>query len=381
MTDPSVADEKHDDAPPQATGQMLWAGLPFTSWLRLLIRNRFAVDRPFVPVALANTALSLTFSALGVMQTMCYAGRVARTNLHEPPLFVLGVWRSGTTLLHNLLSLDPRHTSPTMYQCLMPNHFLLTERFVTRRFPLHGKRPMDDVLVTWDQPQEDEYAMCMMGQPSFHLSLAFPNHPPVNLDYLDLDSVPPRAREAWKQALLRFLKRVAYRRPGRLVLKSPEHTARIRTLLELFPDARFVYIVRNPYVVFASLVKMLRAVYAHFGLQRPHYDGIEEFVFTTLPKVLRKLDEGRRLVDPARFHELRYEDLVADPAGQLRTVYDTLSLGDFDVMRPRLESYLAAQAGYRTNRYEMAPGLRDEITRRWGDVIRRCGYAEEAAPS
>lgn len=378
MTDRPRTEERHDEEPAHATGQMLWAGMPFTSWLRLLASNRFAVERPFVPITLANTALSLVFSGLGVVQKLWYARRIARTELHEPPLFVLGVWRSGTTLLHNLLSLDPRHTSPTMYQCLMPRHFLLTEKFVTRRFPLQGKRPMDDVVVTWDQPQEDEYALCMMGQPSFHLSLAFPNHPMVNVDYLDLERVPARARDAWKRALLHFLKCVVYRRPGRLVLKSPEHTARIRTLLELFPDARFVYIVRNPYVVFTSLVKMMRAVFAHFGLQRPHYAGLEEFVFTTMPAVIQKLEEGRKLVDPARFYELRYEDLVRDPVGQLQGVYDHLGLGGFAELRPRLEAYLAAQAGYHTNRYEMDAALRAEITRRWGDIIERYGYAAEA---
>lgn len=381
MTDHVETHEPSDEAHVHAGGgQMLWAGLPFPCWLRLLVRNRFAVERPFIPTALANTVLSLLFSTLGVVQQMRYGWRVAATPIGEPPLFVLGIWRSGTTYLHNLLSLDPRHTSPTMYQCLMPNHFLLTEKFVTRRFPLQGKRPMDNMTVTWDQPQEDEYAMLMMGQPSFHLSLAFPNHPRVHLDYLDLDDVPPRARNAWKHALLSFLKRVVYRRPGRLVLKSPEHTARIPTLLELFPDARFVHIVRNPYVVYTSLVKMMRAVFEHFGMQRPLYEGLEEFIFTTMPKCLDKLEKGRRLVDPSRFCELHYEDLVRDPIGQMQGVYDSLALGGFEVLKPRLEAYLAGQAGYQTNRYPMPAELRDQITHRWGDIIRRYGYDGEAPP-
>lgn len=357
-------------------GQMLWAGLPFPSWVRLLVRNRFAVERRFLSVTLANTALSLAFSTLGVLQEVCYRRRVARTSV-TPPLFVLGAWRSGTTHLHNLLSLDPRHVSPTMYQCLMPNHFLLTESFVTRRFPLQGTRPMDNVTVTWDTPQEDEYALLMMGLPSFHLSLAFPNHPPVCLDYLDLDRVPRPDREVWKQNLMRFLQRVVYRRPGRLVLKSPEHMARIPTLLEMFPDARFVRIRRNPYLVVTSIVKMLRAVYAHFGLQTPHYAGLEEFVFTTYPKIVQKFEQGREKIDPSRIHELRYEDLVQDPVGQLRAVYDHLNLGGFDEFLPRLQEYLAGEASYRTNHYELSPEKRDEITRRLGDLIQRSGYPLE----
>jgi len=374
------ADDLPAEARPHVTGQMLWAGLPLPTWLGLLLRNRFAVERPFVPVALANTLLSLSFSTLAVLQEVCYRRQVVRTPIAEPPLFVLGAWRSGTTHLHNLLSLDARHTCPTMYQCLMPNHFLLTERFVTSYLPLAGKRPMDNVAVGRDTPQEDEYALLMMGLPSFHRSLAFPNHPPTCVEYLDLERISPRAREEWKQGLLRFLKRVALRRPGRLVLKSPEHTARIRTLLELFPDARFVHITRNPYVLYTSLVNMLRAVYAHFGLQTPKYAGLEEFVFATLPAIMKRLEEGRRLVDPSRFHQLRYEDLVADPVGQLRTVYDRLDLGGFDDVLPRLTNYLAAQASYKTNRYEQVPAVRDEITRRWGDIIRRYGYVEETPP-
>jgi hypothetical protein len=221
----------------------------------------------------------------------------------------------------------------------------------------------------------------MMGQPSFHLSLAFPNHGPAFVDYLDLEGLPERAREKWKRALLRFLKSVVYRRPGRLVLKSPESTARIRTLLEVFPDARFVLIVRDPYEVYSSLLNMLRAVYAHFGLQRPRYEGLEEFILATLPSMMQRLEEGRRLVGPARFHELRYEELLQGPIGQMRGVYEALQLGDFEAVRPRLEEYLGAQASYQAHHHELTPEVRAEITRRWASLIRPYGYQEKGTPA
>ena len=59
-----------------------------------------------------------------------YGGAVARTPIRHAPLFIVGHWRTGTTLLHELLILDPRHAFPTTYQCMEPNHFLLTERLV-----------------------------------------------------------------------------------------------------------------------------------------------------------------------------------------------------------------------------------------------------------
>ena len=367
--------------PPSLSGQQLWSGMSLPAWMRLLALHRFAVDPCYRPVVFRNTAISLFSTLLGLVQTVRYGRQVARTPIREPPLFILGFYRSGTTMLHNLLAIDPRHTFPNTYECFLTNHFLLTEDFVTRRFPLQATRVMDNVPLTWDQPQEDEFALGMLGQPSFPLSIAFPNDPPQDLGYLDLERVPPHARAAWKRTLYRFLQAVTFKRPGRLVVKSPTHTARIKVLLEMFPNARFVHMVRDPYTVYASTIKMLRAMYTTFGLQRPTFAGLEEFVLTTYPRMLGKLEEDRPLVDPAHFHELHYESLVRDPVSQLRAMYEALDLGPFSDFQPRLEAFLAKQADYRTNRHELAPDVREEITRRWGAFIQRYGYADEAQPA
>ncbi|MBY0526430.1 MAG: sulfotransferase [Gemmataceae bacterium] len=364
--------------PSPIPGQQLWSGMSFPAWVRLLAQHRFAMDRCYWPVVLRNTAVSFLSSLLGCVQTFRYGREVARTPIREPPLFVLGFFRSGTTLLHDLLALDPRHTFPNTYECFLTHHFLLTEDFVTRRYPLQSKRVMDDVPMTWDQPQEDEFALCMLGQPSFYLNISFPNR---LFQDADIESLPPRARAAWKRTLYRFLQAVTLKRPGRLVIKSPLHSKRIRVLLELFPEARFVHIVRDPYRVYASTIKMLRAMTSTFGLQRPTFAGLEELVLSRYPLMMGKLEADRPLVDPARFHEMHYEDLARDPVGQLRTLYDALALDGFAELQPRLEAYLAKQAGYRTNRYHMEPGLRDEISRRWAEFIHRYGYDKEESPS
>lgn len=375
-----MTDGTYSSATPPAPlpGQQLWSGLKFSAWLRLLRRHRFAVDRSFRSVVLRNTAFSMVSSLLGLMQIIRFGHQIARTPIREPPIFVLGFYRSGTTLLHNLLSLDARHTFANTYECFMANHFLVTEDFVTRRFPLQATRAMDNVPLTWDQPQEDEFALCMIGQPSFYLSIAFPNDPPQDHEYNDMEQVPPRARAAWKRALYRFLQAVTLKRPGRLVVKSPPHTARIKMLLELFPDARFVHIVRNPYRVYASTVKMLQQMYSTFGLQKPTFAGLEEFVLSTYPQMFSKLEEGRKLVNPAQFFEMRYEDLISNPLAQMRTLYEQLGLGGFDDYRPRLEQYLEGLKGYTPNRLHIPAEVEAEITRRWGEMIQRYGYREEA---
>jgi hypothetical protein len=355
----------------------MWQGCDLPAWLRLLLRNRFAVQPPYWHIAAIATGVSVMHSALRVVQDGLYGGPIARTPIRHAPLFIVGHWRTGTTLLHELLILDERHTYPNTYQCLEPNHFLMTERLLTRTLPflMPSHRPMDNMAAGWDRPQEDEFALCMMGQPSPYLTIAFPNHPPQDQEALDLERLPPRARSAWKEAYLRYLRTLTYKDPRRLVLKSPTHSCRIPTLLELFPGARFVHIVRDPTVVFASTVNLWKALYRSHGLQRPTFAGLEEHVFRTFTHLYSRLEEGKRLVPAGRFHELRYEDLVHDPVAEMRQLYERLGLGEFERVLPRLKQYLEANAGYQTNRYAPpAPELRAEIERRWSDVIRRHGY-------
>src|SRR5258708_2723896 len=227
----------------------MWQGMDFFGWMRLLVRNRFAVHLSCWYIAIIVTLVSVFHTLLRYIQDMWFGERVRQTKLTEPPLFILGHWRTGTTLLHELLIVDERHTYPNTYECLEPNHFLLSEPVLTRLFWffMPSRRPMDNMASGWDRPQEDEFALCMMGQPSPYLTIAFPNHPPQDQEALDLEELPPRAVRKWKAALLGFMQRITYRRPGRLILKSPTHTCRIKTLLEMFPEAPFVHIRRDPY--------------------------------------------------------------------------------------------------------------------------------------
>ncbi len=375
----AVADQRvrtPKPARPRDWAPRFWMGCDFFAWLRLLARNRFAVAWPYLYIAAIDTLISLFVTVLSCMQEAKYRRRVARTPIRHAPLFILGHWRTGTTFLHELLILDKQHNFPTTYECLAPGHFLLTERVLTRLlwFLLPNRRPMDNMAAGWDRPQEEEFALCMLGQPSPYLQIAFPNRPPLEPEALDLDGLAPRALAGWKTAFFRFLQRLTLKDPRRLVLKSPPHTCRIRTLLEMFPDARFVHIVRDPYVVYPSTVNLWKSLYRTQGLQRPTFAGLSEQVFDTFLHFHERLEQGRKLVAPARFHELRYEDLTRDPVGQLRRLYEQLELDGFEEFVPRLEEYLASIAGYETNRYELPAGLRAEIGRRWGSVIRQYGY-------
>jgi hypothetical protein len=350
-----------------------------SAWYGLLWRNRFAVSPSRWGMVLIVSAISVFNSLVGLLQTLLYGRRIARTQIKEAPIFILGHWRSGTTMLHELLVLDPRHSYPDTYACFCPNHFLLSRYFIPwwLKYLMPARRPMDNMPLGWDHPQEDEFALCCMGVPSPYLAFAFPNRPPAHPEYLDLKGLSPPTLARWKRAFVWFLKCLTLRNPKRIVLKSPPHTARVDVLLELFPEARFVHIVRNPYAVFPSTVKTWKRLYQDQGAQVPRFEGLEEHVLSTFERMYAAFAESRPRIDPSRFCEVHYEDLVRDPVGRMRAVYETLGLEGFDAVLPALKQYAARTANYRANRHDLPPETRDQITRRWAPFIRKYGYTPE----
>ena len=144
----------------------------------------------------------------------------------------------------------------------------------------------------------------------------------------------------------------------------------------MFPKAKFVHIVRDPYVIFPSTINLWKRLYRDQGLQMPTYDGLEEHVFQTFTRMYDTFERDRHLIGPGQFCEVRYEELIADPVEQMRLVYERLELGDFEAARPAIEEYAAGQKDYKTNRYQITPEMRAEIARRWGKFIEQYGYAE-----
>jgi hypothetical protein len=348
-------------------------------WLRMLARNRLAISPTRWGLAGTVTLASVMNSFLGALQRWRLGSAIEATRIDKAPIFIIGHWRSGTTLLHELLVQDERFTFPDTYACFTPNHFLLSRWFMVPwlHYLLPSRRPMDNMELGWERPQEDEFALLNMGLPSPYESLAFPNrlqHGLANLEFSDWDDVD---RMRWKNALVWFLKCVTYGNPKQIVLKSPPHTCRIRALLEIFPQARFIHIARNPYALFASTRRMWISLSEVQGLQWPRNRGLDEAILDGFDHMYALLAQQKELVSPHRYVDVRYEDLIADPAATLEKIYTGLELGGFDAYLPRLKQYWQQQAGYATNRYTLPPDTCRRIHERWGWFFQAYGYATE----
>jgi len=345
-------------------------GLSLDRWLSILADNDFAIGPRYWSRAAVISLLSLFNSAASVIERVRYGPAVAAAN-PPPPIFILGHWRSGTTLLHNLLALDERFAAPNLFETMFPSGFMLTERWQSRLWSrlVPDTRLIDNMKLDTDMPQEDEFALALLTGLSPYMGHSFPQRWAHYMRYLDFRDVDPAERKAWQRGLLDYVRKLTVHR-GRcpLLLKSPPHTARIPLLLELFPDARFIHIHRNPYRVFQSNLHMLTEGLPLAKMQSGDLPEPEEFVIERYNRLHDAYFAGRDLIPAGRLVDIRFETLAVDPIGTMEGVYRALDLGAFEPIRPVLEAEQTQMRGYAQNRYRP---LKDETRTRLAQAWRR----------
>lgn len=310
------------------------------------------------------------FSAMAGLQETVSRAQLAQANYRDA-VVVLGYWRSGTTLLHELLCLDARYTYPTTHACMNPHHFLFSEASALARGGSSAQRPMDEMEVQAASPQEDEFALLSLGARSPYEALLIPQMLPEALKLTDPRDLSPQDEKCWREVFLSFLGGVSVRGVGRpMILKSPTHGCRVTTLRELLPDARYLVIVRDPVTNFESVVRMWRRMFETYAIAPiPSDDEIREAVIADRPRFEAKLASSTADLPANRFTTITYESLVANPVGVIETLYGRLELGDFNPVRDAILAETSRRSGYQAKGSLPSDGWRQRINQEWAAIL------------
>lgn len=355
----------------------MFAFANLTTWARVLLDNP-RVDKDRLPTLLAALGTSAATAPLRFAESLVYGRAIERTRIEEPPLFVLGYARSGTTHLHHLLGHDPNLGYVSTFQAIAPGFAMIGERFVK---PLLARavpptRPSDNVAISLDSPQEEEVAIANLSSSSMLHHMSFPSRQDEYFRRRVLmEGISERERTTFKRTYLRVAKTATLRCEGkRLVLKCPLNMARIPMLLELFPSARFIHIVRNPYAVYPSLVHLLETMFRDHHLQAVDRDEMQRCILDHYRLSFEAFARDRAAIPDDRIAELRYEDLRARPLDELARVYDELSLQGWESARLPIANYLDTLKGYQNNTYEPDEATRAMVREHWGPQMDAWGY-------
>ncbi len=354
----------------------VWMGMDLSAWFKVLNVGHYKVGLCCIHAAILISINSILNTLQMLIEKLFFSKKIASTKIKSHPIFIIGHWRSGTTLLHELLSLDKRYGYPNTYQCIFPSHFLISEFFSGKIMNIFmpKTRPMDAMPVGSKRPQEDEFALCNLGAVSPYMGITFPEELENCAKYLRISDLSEKEQNEWKNILLGFFKKLTYRTQKQLIIKSPTHSFRVNILIKLFPNAKFIHIKRNPYSVYKSTQHLWMTLLDKQGLQRVDPEMINNYIKNNFIALNQAIIEDTESLSDDQYCELSYEGLVENPLETLEQLYRTLNLGDFNQVYKCIENYQEKHKDYKTNEYSLSKREITEINTCWGYWIRQQGY-------
>lgn len=327
--------------------------------------------------------LQLVFGfPFALLQGLLFNKKIAEAHIAPDPIFILGHYRCGTTLLQKLLASDRRFGCLTNYDALLPNANLLFGRKMIPFFQglinlFRIKNPFfhDSILWLEEPAEEDDYLMNKASPYSAYWGLVFPRRWREWLNGT-AQICDPVYVEGWKKEYLATLRYASYKQGGRpLVLKSPPNTGRVSWLLDMFPKARFVFLYRNPFHVYYSTRNMWkRAILKYYSVQDLPDAPLEEVILSHFEFLIGRYEAEKGLIPKGQLVELSYEALVEDPFGSLERIYREMDIPLHEAARSDLSAALAREKAYQVFQHQYEEAEMKKIGERWKAFIDRWGY-------
>lgn len=351
------------------------AGSRFSNFLKLVFKH--GIQPKYWFRFTLNGLISLVLSLLSIGDYFIWQLVKNKLRRVQPPLFVIGHWRSGTTHLHNLLCIDERAGYSTTFQTVFPNLLFGFHRpmFWLLRLMMPKTRPVDNVELNARNPQEEEFGLGNVMEMSYYNWWYFPKKWDYFLDnYLELQDLSNSNLHRWKKTYLNFIRR-ALTREGKFwyVSKNPPNTARIPLLLEMFPQARFVYIQRNPYEVFVSSQRFFKAILEPLQMQDITEEDFNAHILKAYCRLFDAFEAHKHLIPENRLVELTYEDFMQNELKHLQHIYLELEIKlPLDLISKWIESL--KKTDHQNKTYKFDPKTIALVNAALGDRIEKMGY-------
>ena len=301
-------------------------------------------------------------------------------HIEKAPIFIIGHWRSGTTHLHNILCQDPQMAYVTTFQSVFPDTlFNKAGRFIFEGFArilIPGTRKGDNVLLGTGLPQEEEFAIGDKTAISFYYFWMFPRSLKKFYDqFVRFVNVKDSEISSWKNDYkLLINKALKNTQRERFLSKNPPNTGRIAVLLEMFPEAKFIYIHRNPVEVFLSTHNFIKKMLPHLQLQSVDSEKLEKSIFELYKDIMHDYLEQSPKIPKGQLVEVSFEELEKNPKLCIQNLYRTLNLDGYDQCESYFDAYLDSKKSYQKNTHRITADLIDKIRLEWGFAMKHWSY-------
>ncbi len=354
----------------------LTAGIRFPRLFRLLRRNRISYRPKYLLRLLFLLQSSLWASIFSFFEDLQYRVRLRSRPVPDDIIFIIGHWRTGSTFLHKLMSMDPLCTCPTLFQVALPDSFLSSYNYFrpVMNASISRHRPMDNVRLGMNEPQEDEYAFYRITGYSPLEKMIFPDCRKYFLNgeesFIPLDG----GREEWESQVKHFFTKIRFHSEKTIVSKNPFNSMRIRELSRMFPQARFIHIYRDPFHVIPSTIHMWDIVQRQNCLNRNYCKPALDEVVEVFDRIMKRIRKDLGNLPREKVVEIRYEDLDRDPAATIHKIYSHFGLPYTPAFEARLQHCIAELKGYKKNSFTVSDGEKAYIRDALQQHMEHYGY-------
>ena len=312
------------------------------------------------------------------LQERKYKKLLADKPMENDPLFILGHWRSGTTFVHNIFAQDKHFGYTTTYQTVFPHYVMALQGFFkpTMGWLMPDKRPTDNMELAPDLPQEEEFAINNSCPFNYYNFWFFPEKMNEYCDrYLTFKAITPKEEQAFKDNFEKLVKISLWNTNGTQYLsKNPPHTGRLKTMSELFPNAKYIFLMRNPYTVFESTRSFYTNTIKPLELHSIPLEQMEQNILRNYMELYRAYKEQKKYVPEGNIYEVKFEDIEQDALGITEKIYRDLNIPGWEEARPAIEKYIGGKKGYKKNKYNYDPRTVELVNQHWGEVLDEWGY-------
>ena len=347
-------------------------------WLKLKRQNKISKDKK----VMANkiTLFVIMSAPFRWLQSFYLLFKIRTVSFKEkPPVFVIGHWRSGTTHLHYLLAQDEKFSYLEAFQAFFFKVAFISKSFMrpVLNYFMPSTRPQDNIKIDASAPTEEEHPLTNLTEKSGMQTFFFPR----NRTYFDKFNLFKNAKKHeinnWKRTYHKMLCQISlYQgKDKQLLLKNPHNTGRIKVLLELYPNAKFIFIHRNPYDVFLSNVHLYNSTIKTQFLQEFNQEEIEKRVIYCYETTLKQYIADRELIPSDNHIEISYQELAEEPIKTIQKIYEKIQLGDFKKVENNIIDYLNSLGDYKTNQFKKPEEhLIKKINERWEFSFKEWNY-------
>ena len=310
--------------------------------------------------------------------------RIERHEIERPPIFVIGHWRSGTSYLQYLMTKDPNFDFFNRFQVIFPHSFLTSEPVLkplfnraVRLIPLARAFDSISIDIDLDEPGELDIAFIFLVSPvNPHWGHAFPRHAYDYFSrYILFETADQDEIEQWKATYRFMIKKLSIKNGNRpILIKSPGNTSRIPQLLDLYPDAKFIYIHRNPYDVFYSNRKLWNVILNNIAVEHITPEERDKLIVWLYKKVIGSYLTHRSLIPKENLAEVRFEEFTSQPLKIMRSIYRILSLDDVEEAIRCAKPFVRRQKKDSASSYRYDPEIIELLTDEWSESLEAWPY-------